>query len=369
MKVTIFRDYPEEGFPSMEVYADNLSAALKKIKPSLEFKEYLPLADWSKRIGYSSLKARLIFRFLIYPLMAPFRQSEVNHLVDHSYGHLAYFLDSKKTVVTVHDLDVLRLKFLKWPTFRDKVMRGLYLFSVSGLKRAALIIAVSEDTKNDLVRFLKIPKKKIVVIPEGVEPIFRKIDDKKKLAKIKKKYHLPEKYLLHVGECWQYKNIEGILRVFAALSQLNKFEDLFFVKVGGTWTEEQKKLIKQLKVEAKVVKLPFIPRQDLPGLYNLAQVLVQLSFLEGFGLTVLEAMACGCPVVVSTTPALKELVGEAGEVVKARDKKGAVRTLDGLLSKKNSYRQLSQKGLQRAKLYRWSKTANQTIKVYQKIIS
>ena len=368
MKVTIFRDYPEEGFPSIEVYTNNLISGLKKQRLKFKIKPYLALAAWSKKLGYSSLKTRLIFRFVIYSLLAPFHQGDINHVVDHTYGHLVYFLNPRKTVVTVHDLDVLRLKFLKWPTFRDKVIRRLYLFSASGLKRAAMIIAVSEDTKNDLIRFLKIPAERIAVIPEGVEPVFKKIDNKEELKRVKSKYHLPDKYLLHVGECWQYKNIEGILGVFKNLNEKKEFENLSFVKVGGTWTEEQKKLIRRLKIKDKVIKLPFVPRKDLPAIYNLAKILIQLSHLEGFGLTVLEAMACGCPVVVSHTPALKSLVAKAGIVVNPKEVGGVTTAVSKLLRQETKHCRYSRLGLKRAKLFNWQKTAEETIKVYRGII-
>lgn len=368
MKVAIFRDYPEEGFPSMEVYADNLAFALKKQKSKFKINEYLALASLSKKLGYFNLKTRFIFRYFIYSILAPLNQGDINHVIDQSYGHLVYFLNPKKTIVTVHDLDVLRLKFLKWRTLRDKAIKFSYLWSVNGLKRAAKIIAVSQDTKNDLVRLLKIPSEKVVVIPEGVEPIFKKIKNKKELERIKKKYHLHDKFILHVGECWEYKNIEGILKVFKQLTEKSGLKNLFFVKVGGAWTGEQKALIRRLKIDDKVIKLPFVPREDLPAIYNLARALVQLSYLEGFGLTVLEAMACGCPVVVSNIPALKELVNNAGIIVNPRDIEKVVNSIVRLLinDKTKSYR-YSLAGLKRAKLFNWQKTAKKTIRVYEEI--
>lgn len=368
MRVTVFRDYPEEGFTSMEVYADNLIGALKERKLSPEIKEYLPLNSLSKKLGYLNLKTRFFFRYFIYPIFALFHQGEINHVIDQTYGHLVYFLNHKKTVVTVHDLDVLRLKFLEWKTPRDKIIRWAYLFSVSGLRKAAKIIAVSSDTKNDLIRFLKIPPQKIEIIPEGVEPIFKEIKDKNRLMKIREKYCLPEKFILHVGTCWANKNIEGILDVFSELTKNKELGDLFLVKVGSDWTEDQKKLIKKLGITNRVIKLPFIPKDELPAIYNLAKALVQLSFLEGFGLTVLEAMACGCPVVVSNIPALKELVGEAGVIVDLEKKKEIVKKIANLITRESSCQWYAQRGIARAKFFRWEKTAEKTLKIYEEVI-
>lgn len=369
MKLLIYKDYPEDAFTSSQVYADNLSLKLKEQNANLKIYQCLPLASLSKKLGYFNLKTRFLFRYFIYPLLAPFFQKDVNHIVDQTYAHLLYFIDGRKTVITVHDLDVLRLKFLKWPTLRDKLIKYFYIFSVRAIKRAGKIIAVSQDTKNDVVKFLKIPEEKIVVIPEGMDSVFQRIKDKKVLLKVKKKYKLPEKFILHVGENWQNKNMGGILKIFKKLSQKKESKDLFFVKVNGKWTDDQKKLIDKLNIEKKIVKVPFVSSRDLAAIYNQASALIQLSFLEGFGLTVLEAMACGCPVVVSNTPALKELVADCGIIVDPKDEKEVISKLKELIISKKMQSFYSQNGLRRSKGYSWEKAARETFNIYEEIIS
>jgi len=364
--ITMFVDYPEEGFLSSQVYTDNLSSNLKKF---FFVDQYLPLNKLSKKLGYFNLKTRFLFRYFIYPLFAPFHQGEINHIIDQTYAHLLYFLDGEKTVVTVHDLDVLRLKFIKWPTLRDKIMKYFYIWSVKALKKAAKIIAVSEDTKKDIVRFLQIPEEKIIVIPEGADSVFKRMKDKKKLKLVKNKYKLPEKFILHAGECWKYKNIEGILKIFGKISEKKDSKNLFFVKVNGTWSEEQRKLIEKLGIGKRIVKLPFVPPQDLAAIYNQAAVLLQLSFLEGFGLTVLEAMSCGCPVVVSDAPALKELVNDSGIIVNPLEEEKVITELRKMILNKKIRNIYIKKGLKRAKEFSWEKTARKTLKVYEEIIA
>jgi len=364
--VMMFINYPEEGFVSTDVYEKNLSCSLKKY---IIVVKYLPFNKLSGKLGYFNLKTRFLFRYFIYPLSIFFHQGDINHIVDQTYAHLLYFLDGSKTVVTVHDLDVLRLKFIKWPTLRDKLIKYFYIWSVKGLKNAAKIIAVSKDTKNDLINFLNIPSEKIVVIPQGVSPEFKRINNKIILGKVKKKYNLPDKFILHVGQNWQYKNIEGILEIFGEISKEKDFQNLFFVKVNGDWSENQNKLIDKLGIRNRIIKLPYILLEDLVVIYNHATVLLQLSFLEGFGLTVLEAMACGCPVAVSNTPALKELVSDCGIILDPLEKKKTIINLKSLILDRKKRLLYSQKCLIKSKNYSWKKTAQKTLKVYEEVIA
>jgi len=365
MSVVIFRDYPEENFPSMEVYRKGLVGGFEE-NGFDDFRQYLGLKKWSKKLGHRNLKTRFLFRYFLYPLWAVFNQGDVNHILDQTYAHLLYFLKAEKTVVTVHDLDVLRLKFLKWQSFRDKLIKWFYLYSVRALRKAGKIIAVSEDTKRDLQRFLGIPSEKIVVIEEGVEAVF-KVMPKNGLELVRKKYQLPEKFILHVGECWQYKNIEMLLRMMKKLIIDERYKDLKLVKVGGEWTENQLNLIENLGIKSKIIKLPFVPRRDLPMVYNLASVLVQPSFLEGFGLTVLEAMACGCPVVVADVSALKSLVKEAGLVVKGDDLDQVANGVRWVFENRHLRQRMVMAGLARAKLYTWFQAAKKTLAIYEEI--
>ncbi len=374
MSIALFRDLKEENWFSMNRYADALISNLKVNEV------VVPRQD----ITSSSVFNLYYTRYLYYPLKARSQQGEVNHVVDHSYGHLVYALNPKKTVVTCHDLNPLKHEE-SWLNLQ------LFKYSVGGLKRAAKIISDSEATKTDLVKFLKISPSKIKVIPLGVEEKFRVIKDRGELDCVRSKFNLPHdrKVLMHVGGSAYNKNIEGVLRALSALTrkQFNHFlsprserfassgsntiQQLSFLKVGSDFTNAQKSLIKKLGLEDSVKFLGAVPKEDLVAIYNLADVFVFPSFYEGFGLPVLEAMACGTPVVTSNTSSLPEVAGEAAFLVDPHDVDAIARAITKVLHfhtlEYGKYEELVQKGLERAKKFTWQKTAEETLKVYEDV--
>ncbi len=360
MRITLFRDLQEEDWFSMERYATALLSAVRKSQiPNLKFQinDFVVLRQ---DLTPSRVFNLYYTRYLYYPLKARGQQRDVNHVVDHSYGHLVYALDPSKTVVTCHDLNPLKHEE-SWLNLQ------LFKYSVGGLKKAAKIISDSEATKKDLIEFLKIEPDKIKVIPLGVEEKFRVIDDQEELGRIKKKYGLPNaKILLHVGGSAYNKNIEGIIDAISKLKSQNS--NLCFVKVGSSFTEPQKTLIKKLNLENRVKLLGQVSEEDLIALYNLADVLVLPSFYEGFGLPVLEAMACGTPVVTSNVSSLPEIADGAAILV---DPHNVDSIASGILKILNcdavQYQSWVQKGLEQAKKFSWEKTAEETLKVYEEV--
>lgn len=363
MKVSLFPDYPEEKFQSIEVYRNNLKVQISKFK-SIEIKEILGFKRPSNLVGHVNLKTRLFFRFILNPLLAPFRQGEVNHILDQSYGHLLFFLNPQRTVVTCHDLNPLKFSWKK--QWKEKVKKKLYLLSLKGMKRAAKIIAVSQATKRDIIEFLNYPEEKIVVIPEGVNKIFRPIKDKAAYQKILK-YKLPNKFILYVGHSGEFKNLKAVLKTFSLLLQNPAFSDFHFVKIGEAFSDSQEKLIKKLKIQNRIKRIPYVPEKDLPLIYNKASCFLHLSLMEGFGLIILEAMACGCPAVASDIPAIRELTEGKIPLVSPNDTKSSLPLLKKILREKNFRERVIKKGLKQAKKFTWQKTALETLKVYESL--
>ena len=364
MRLALFKPYKEEQWVSSEVFAKNLQAQLKASPITLK------VVSPGERVLSPFLRVyrlRLLLRYLVYPFLAFFRQGDVNHILDSSYAHTAIFLDRKSTVITCHDVIPIKLFRKRTPTVKERVKLWLYRFSVGFLSDAGVIVAVSESTKQDLVRLLGIPAENIRVIYQGVHRAFKRIQNRKKLHEIQKKYRLPKRFILHVGHNYYYKNIEFILTLTDYLSRRKATADVYFVKVGPEFLPEQRRLIGKLGIADRIIRIPTAPTADLVGIYNLAMLLVHPSTFEGFGLTILEAMACGCPVVASNIPPFEELYSGSVRMVSLKRKRDFLETVFELI---NDHRQrilLGRKGRVRAEHFRWEKTAHSYLALYRKV--
>lgn len=359
MRVTLFCDLPEEGWPSMEVYADQLAAGLAKA--GLEVRLFprvdqpVPLAGWGGIVGL------YLRRSLLYPWAAREAQGDINHVVDHSYGHLLHLMDPRRTIVTCHDLTPLvRRHELPQPS----VGLALWDWAFRGMLKAARIITVSENTRQDLLRFSDYPSDRIAVIYEGVADRFRVVDDPVKLSMVRERYGLPgTPFLLHLGHCQERKNIKGLLQALALLR--SRGYNVTLAQVGGRFSPQQRRLIERLGLAEAVVQVPYAADDDLPALYNLADVFVFPSFYEGFGLPPLEAMACGTPVVCSNAASLPEVVGDAALTVAPDDIEGMAAAIARVLDDPALAGDLRRRGLERAQQFTWERTARETMAVYR----
>ena len=264
---------------------------------------------------------------------------------------------TKPTVVTIHD--VIPLIF---PEHFPPGIRGNLKFQIQkfSLKNTKAIITDSENSKKDLFKYLNYPKNKIHVVPLAPAKEFKPIT-------AKNRYQLPEKFILYVGDVNYNKNIPGLIKALAGLK-----ERMSLVLVGKAFkdeslkeTQEIVKLINSLRLGKRVIRLGWIPDKDLVAVYNLASVYCQPSFYEGFGLPVLEAMACGCPVVAAKNSSLVEICGQAAMMVDPNDINDMIRGLGEAINKRE---ELIKKGLLQAKKFSWEKVAQQTYEVYQKVV-
>lgn len=295
------------------------------------------------------------------------------------------FVKSVKTVVTVHDLTPL--------VFPDKFPKGAkgwirYQIQRQSLRGVNAIITDSKNSKKDIVKFIGFPEAKIHVVPLASDEEFRKLETRSKklearnqMLKVRSKYGLPEKFVLYVGDVNWNKNIQGLIKAFHKLkfqsSNLKTTaQNLKLALVGKAFLDEtlpevQKilQLFKILKCGKDVLRLGFVPTEDLVAIYNLAAVYVQPSFYEGFGLPVLEAMACGTPVVCANTSSLPEVGGKAGVYVDPYDVNDIARGISEVLHYNDTYHcGKVEEGLKQASKFSWEKTARETIRVYEKVM-
>jgi len=281
----------------------------------------------------------------------------------HSPDFIPPFRSSYKSIITVHDL-----AFLLYPHFLTRESARYYGQIDQAVKRADHIIAVSESTKRDTIRLLGVPEHKITVIYESANRIYQPINDHEILERTRDKYRINRDFILFVGTIEPRKNVPTLLRAYRQLLDSYK-TDVKLVIVGrrGWLSEEVFTLVDQLKLGDDVLFLGRVPIEDLLYLYNAAQLLVQPSFYEGFGLPPLEAMACGTPVVVSNVSSLPEVVGDAGVLVDPQEVSELTVAIWRVLTDSALRNDLITKGLRRARCFSWEKTALQTLELYQRV--
>lgn len=306
--------------------------------------------------------------------------------------HYSYFdlffgtleLINKPTVVTIFDVIPLIYPRHYPPGIKGRLR---FLLQKNKLKNVDAVITISETSRKDIVRFLDIPAEKIHPIHLAPSRQFKRISEDALIHMgVFRKYRLPERFVLYVGDVNYNKNVKGLLKAFALLlaneneptnqrKRVQANEKVGLVLVGKAFkddipeTREILQLIKELNLEGMVIMPGFIPGDDLAGIYNLATVYCQPSFYEGFGLPVLEAMVCGVPVVASRTQALIEIAEGAALFCNPYDPKDMASVLGAILSKPNLQKRLSEKGLLHIKNFSWEKAVNQTINVYKKVVN
>lgn len=267
-----------------------------------------------------------------------------------------------RTVVTIHDVE-----YASSPATvpkKDIHLRSkLFPYSARGATR---IIAVSEHTKKDIVNHLGIDPQKIQVTHLAADKIYKVIDNEEKLASVRKKYKLPSKFILYVGGLYPRKNIPNMLKAYAIVKKRTGCQQKFvLVGMKAEAMQEISITIKQLGLINDVIFPGYIDIEDMPVIYNLADVFMHVSIFEGFGLPPLEAMQCGTPVLVSNVASLPEVVGDAGFQVNPFDIEEMSLKLEKLIISEERINYYKKKGLERAALFSWEKTVQLTLDVYK----
>ncbi len=286
----------------------------------------------------------------------------------HATEHLLPPLRRVKTVFTFHD--AIYALFPKYHLPMNRAYLGLMMPRF--LRRADAIITISECSQRDATRLYGIPAERFHVIYEGVDPRFRPARQKTDLDETLRRYRLPQEYLLAVGTIEPRKNLDRLLDAFVAVRSRPGRGNLRLVIVGKKgWLYQgffQRLAELGLDDGQQVVFPGYVADEDLPAIYAGAACFVFPSLYEGFGLPVLEAMACGAPVVCSDASSLPEVAGDAALMVRPDDTGGLADAIDRILTDSQLRDDLVVRGIRRAERFTWERTARQTAEVYASLM-
>ncbi|MEZ4593131.1 MAG: glycosyltransferase family 1 protein [Chloroflexota bacterium] len=343
----VLRHLPwEEGEPTYVVFTQqsNLFADLPGITAV------------SSRLPTEKRLLRILWEQIIWPWQL--RQHRVNLL--HSMAFVTPLFSRCPAVITVYDLS-----FYHFPE-RFPALQRLYLSSQTrrSCQRARRIITISESSRQDVHRFLGVPLERIDVVVPGVDSVYQPLPPDV-VAAFKQKQAL-DRFVLHVGTLQPRKNIPVLIEAFARQND----PALKLVLVGGKgWLyDEIFRQVQALGLEERVVFTGYVPDDDLPLWYNAAELLVFPSVYEGFGLPVVEAMACGTPVIASNSSSIPEAVGEAGLLFAPNDVETLAEQITAVLTNPTLKDTLRQQGLAHAQTFSWARAGWETAVVYQRAL-
>jgi glycosyltransferase involved in cell wall biosynthesis len=299
-------------------------------------------------------------------------------------AHVPYFASplfpTTPTVVTVHDLIPMLL-----PAYRGSMLVRLYTLLVAiAAKRADMVLTDSQASKWDIVHLLDIPSERVRVIYLAADDIYQPVLNEHRRAETRRKYGLPESYLLYLGGFDQRKNVPTLLKAFAQLAKDSRIRDsrVSLVVAGrlpdygldlaiqakrSGFFPDPRPIVQELGIEERVIFTGWVPEEDKPALYSEARALVFPSLYEGFGLPPLEALACGTPVIAFNRGSLPEIVGDGGLLLEPGDVEGLAAAMEKLLNDDTLWGDLREKGLAQAARFSWEKTARETLAVYQEV--
>jgi len=282
-------------------------------------------------------------------------------------------IHSKPTVVTVHDVIPL--------VFPDKFpsgIRGNIKWSIQkqALKNTNRVITDSKTSKRDICRIVGLNPKDVDAVYLAPSPSFHTTTDVQLFRFVQQKYHLPKQFIVYVGDVNWNKNIIGLLEAFSRIHETPEFHSVPLVLIGKSFlneslreTREINSVIEQLHFRDSLIRPGYVPDEDLTVIYSLARCLIQPSHYEGFGLPILEAMMCSCPVVAASNSSLREIAGPS-IAVDDMNTEDIARGIGFALSlPENKRKRTILDGLEWAKSFSWKKTVHETVAAYEKVVT
>ena len=347
-------------------YIQNLLSHLPEVDPHFDYTVFLGERRYPGGAGlhlrFSRLptqrpQARIFWEQAIQPWSV--RRAGLDLI--HGTAFVGPQLSTCPSVITVHDLS-----FLSYPQSFPALNRAyLRTFTRLSVRRAQRIIAVSESTKRDLMRYYDISGRKVDVVHNVVDSVFRPLPAADVLE-FRRQRDLPDRFILFVGTLEPRKNVTCLIEAYARLSRSRP--PLMLLGGKGWLYDEIFALVERLNLQDEVNFVGYVPAEELPLWYNTASLFVYPSLYEGFGLPPLEAMACGTPVVVSDASSLPEVVGQAGLLAEPTSSEALAEAMAQVLEEPDLQEEMGAAGLARAKGFSWRRTAAGTVASYQRAL-
>lgn len=267
-----------------------------------------------------------------------------------------------RSIMSIYDL----APFVFPDTFTKRQRLYLQWTTKDGIRRADFIFTISDYSRTDIINRMHVAPEKIRTIYLGVTDRFHVIKDPTRLTTFRERHHIDAPILLYLGTVQPRKNVDTIIRSFAQLKRARRIpHHLYIVGREGWLTHGLKDLVHQEGVQDAVVFTGAVPDEEVPLFYNAADIFISPSSYEGFGLNILEAMACGTPVVTTAVSSIPEVTGDAALTVEPRDVQGTVDAVARLIDDPDLKALCIERGLARAKLFTWKAAAVQIAKMYQ----
>ena len=307
---------------------------------------------------------------LRFPLRIAWMQFLAGRVLDDVRADVAHFTNGMiplgtgaARVVTIHDMS-LKLYPKCHPIRRRVINRPLIGIAAHV---ADAIVTVSNSARDDLLQFHHVPAERISVVHEAAGPDFRPIEDRVTRSRIRMRYGLPDRFVLYVGAIEPRKNLPRLVEAFADARRQGMAHELVCVGPYGWSSRDLYDHVDRLGLRRVVHFTGYVPAEDLPVIYNLGEFFVFPSIYEGFGLPVIEAMACGTPVITSNTSSLLEIASDAAETVDPHDVEALAAALVKLATSADQRRELSARGLVRAQQFSWARTAKEMLALYGRV--
>jgi glycosyltransferase involved in cell wall biosynthesis len=288
----------------------------------------------------------------------------------HCTSNTAPIYTDVPTVITLHDIIYLeKLNFTKGTLYQ--IFGNFYRrWNVPRVvSKASKILTVSEYERQRILQHFRLPDDHVVTVYNGVGESFKKIEDNATLQSISKKYNLPDNYIFFLGNTDPKKNVEGVLRSLSILRRQNKLTfQLLMLDINRDYLQNLASKIGDTEVLSHITFCGYVPNYELPAIYSMAKLFLYPSLRESFGIPLLEAMACGVPVITSNTSSMPEVAADAAVKVNPTNPEEIASAIDTLINDKTRQQQLVNKGLERVNQFTWKNNAIKTLNIYKTLV-